>query len=125
MCPAIEEEESKTVPLEMGKGKLPEWMDLENVQLRQLVVREEVALRPRLLVGAKEVLVVAQEVLVVAQEVLVGRWDIAARCVLPCFFCLEEFDNIFGCARWPVRDDGAGGIQTDNVNLADFDCTER
>jgi hypothetical protein len=54
---------------------------------------------------------------------LAGRLGIAAHCVLPCAFCLGEFDNVSGCARWPELDDGVHGNQTGNVNPGGFDCT--
>lgn len=93
-CDAIEAGEKKLAPPEMRKGAL----------------REGVALR--------------QTVALAAQAVLAGRWNIAANCVLPCGFYLPEFDNVFGCVRWPVVGDGVHDIQTHNANRRDLDCTE-
>ena len=54
---------------------------------------------------------------------LAGRWGIAAHCVLPCVACLEQFDNVSDCARWPGIGDGVRGNQMDNVNPGGLDCT--
>ena len=67
---------------------------------------------------------VAAKPTLAAKVVLAGRWDSAANCVLPCVLYLPEFDNVFGCVRWPVVGDGVHDSQTDNANRRDVDCTE-
>jgi len=101
---------------------------MQKVELRGVVVLAEIQVRPgRRMVERRMVrkLLAWEELTLVAQVVLAVRLDIAANCVLPCVFCLPEFDNIFGCARWSVVGDGVHGIQTGNVNRRDLDCTEK
>ena len=83
----------------------------QKVELRELVVRAAVKARKLVRGGAK--------------LALAGRLGNATHYVLPCFFCLRQFDSIFGCARWPVVDDDAGGNKTGNANPGGLDCTGR
>lgn len=96
----VPNEMRKVVPPKMGK-----------VELRELVVLAGVVLRKPDVRGPK--------------SPLAGRLGTAAHCVLPCVFCLGEFYNVPGCARWSELDDGTLCNQTGNVNPGGLDCTDR
>ena len=72
----------------------------------------------------RQMVALAAKPTLAAEAVLAVRLDIAANCVLPCVFCLPEFDIVCGCVRWPVVGDGVHDIQTDNAIRRDPDCTE-
>ena len=98
------------VPPKMPKVELRELAVLAGVVVRKLDVRN-LDIRGANVRGPK--------------WALAGRLAIAAHCVLPCAFCLGEFDNVSDCARWPELDDGIRGTQTGNVNPGGLDCSER
>ncbi len=106
----VPNEMRKVVPPKMGKVELRELVVLAEVVLRKPDVREADVRKPDVR-GPK--------------SALAGRLGIAAHCVLPCLFCLGEFDNVSDCARWPELDDGILGNQTGNVNPGGLDCTDR
>ena len=101
----VPDEMRKVVPPKLSKVELRELEVLAGVVIRKPDVREADVRGPKL--------------------ALAGRLGIAAHCVLPCVYCLGEFDNVSDCARWPELDDGVHGNQTDNVNPGGFDCTGR
>ena len=104
------DEVPKMVPPKMPKVELRELAVLAGVVVRKLDVRN-LDIRGANVRGPK--------------WALAGRLAIAAHCVLPCAFCLGEFDNVSDCARWPELDDGIRGTQTGNVNPGGLDCSER
>jgi hypothetical protein len=86
---------------------------------------EQKLIPPEIRMGAlRQMVAFAAKPTLAAEVVLAGRLDIAANCVLPCVFYLPEFDNVFGCVRWPVGGDGVHDIQTDNAYRPDVDCSE-
>jgi len=106
----VPDEMQKMVPPKMRKVELRELAVLAGVVVRKLDARN-LDIRGANVRGPK--------------LSLAGRLAIAARYVLPCAFCLEEFDNDSDCARWPGLDDGIRGNQTGNVNPGGLDCSER
>ena len=106
----VPDEMQKMVPPKMRKVELRELAVLAGVVVRKLDARN-LDIRGANVRGPK--------------LALAGRLAIAAHCVLPCAFCLEEFDNDSDCARWPGLDDGIRGNQTGNVNPGGLDCSER
>jgi len=111
----VPDEMQKMVPPKMRKVELRELAVLAGVVVRKLDVRK-LDVRGANVRGAN---------VRGPKLALAGRLAIAAHCVLPCAFCLEEFDNDSDCARWPGLDDGIRGNQTGNVNPGGLDCSER